>query len=86
MYYGKHRGAMRKRLVAIREAKLAGREVDDDISDLCDPGLLAELHQARPGGGGGLAQPLAEQRGRRTAPRSSERSRPDTRHPPPFPE
>eukprot|EP00887_Chlorella_sp_A99_P001899 scaffold18.g1899.t1 len=46
VYYGKHRAAMRKRLLAIKTKMERGEEVDDDISDLTDPALLAELHQS----------------------------------------
>ena len=43
VYYGKHRAAVRRRLDGLRQRLAAGEPVDDDLSDLTDPTLLAEL-------------------------------------------
>ncbi|GAB4819342.1 hypothetical protein N2152v2_006388 [Parachlorella kessleri] len=43
VYYGKHRSVVRKRLNALREKLVQGHAVDDDLSDLADPDLLAEI-------------------------------------------
>ncbi|KAI3428839.1 hypothetical protein D9Q98_007656 [Chlorella vulgaris] len=45
VYYGKHRAVVRKRLATLRERMVKGEEVQDDLSDLADPALLAELAQ-----------------------------------------
>lgn len=46
IYYGKHRVVVRKRLNTLRERMIKGEKVDDDLSDLGDPDLLAELAQS----------------------------------------
>jgi hypothetical protein len=42
VYYGKHRVVVRKRLNTLKEKLAKGEEVNDDLSDLADPDLLAE--------------------------------------------
>lgn len=43
VYYGKHRSIIRKRLNDLRERLERGETVDDDLSDLQDPDLLADI-------------------------------------------
>ncbi|KAL4427971.1 hypothetical protein ABPG75_002060 [Micractinium tetrahymenae] len=43
VYYGKHRVVVRKRLNTLREKMAKGEEVNDDLSDLANPDMLAEL-------------------------------------------
>jgi SWI/SNF-related matrix-associated actin-dependent regulator 1 of chromatin subfamily A len=42
VYYGKHRGVVRRRLTELRARLAAGEVVDDDLADLQDPDALAE--------------------------------------------
>lgn len=43
VYYGKHRMAVRKRIKELREKIESGEEVNDDLSDLNDEEMLAQL-------------------------------------------
>ncbi len=43
VYYGKHRGVIRKRLRDLKTKMDAGIEVDDDLADLQDEDILADL-------------------------------------------
>lgn len=43
VYYGKHRFIVRKRLKELRAKLENGEQVDDDLADLQDPDLLAEI-------------------------------------------
>lgn len=42
VYYGKHRIVVRKRLNALRQKLQRGEVIDDDLTDLQDPDILAE--------------------------------------------
>jgi SNF2 family DNA or RNA helicase len=56
VYYGKHRSVLRKRLVNLRERMARGEDisVEDDLHDLSDPDVLAQLaHEAGMEGGEG---------------------------------
>lgn len=43
VYYGKHRAIIRRRLNELREKLENGETVDDDLADLQDPDLLADI-------------------------------------------
>ena len=43
VYYGKYRSIIRKRLIDLKKDLENGKEVNDDLADLQDPDILAEV-------------------------------------------